>query len=294
MNWLLVWSLTLCFLFSLNGETFNEFDDYQDENIGDSTEIDVDSLGSSRSWKKQPPQSPDKVSVTFENHYQNETIQLFWVSEKGEEFLIGDIPIDESIRVDTTLYHTFSAKGSESSFIANPPLITVKPNKRAYSFEPFSAFSSSSTSSFTKSSSLSAASETIPAPKPFIKVLNRASTSCNAKFRNHVPNAIDIWYDDGRDGTYQGTLDLGKEYTVNSYVGHVFYFTEKGNKSKVYIRHTVAADKVDISFRYVSLTLLMFFLSLVFFGCVLPRCYILLKILIVQLLLIFLIIMKKN
>jgi hypothetical protein len=266
MNWLFVWNLFICGLLTLNAETFNEFDDYHDENFDDSAEIDVDSFGSSRSRKIEPPQSPDKVSVTFANHYQNESLQLFWVNQKGEEFLIGDIPVDESIRVDTTLYHTFAAKGTESSFIANPPLITIKPDKRTYSFEPFSSFSSSSSSSFTKSSSLSAASDNNPAPKPLIKLMNRLSTSCSAKFRNHVPNAIDIWYDDGRDGTYQGTLDLGKEYTVNSYVGHVFYFSEKGNKGKVYIRHTVAADKVIVNLKFSSL---FFILSLHFLGSLL-------------------------
>jgi hypothetical protein len=81
-------------------------------------------------------------------------------------------------------------------------------------------------------------------PKPFIQFLNRVSTSASAKFRSLVPQPIDVWYDDGREGTYQGNLELGKEYTVNSYEGHVFYFTAKGNKNKVFARHTVSQDQV--------------------------------------------------
>lgn len=53
-----------------------------------------------------------------------------------------------------------------------------------------------------------------------------------------------MWYDDGRGGSSQGSLELGKEYTVNSYEGHVFFFTRQGDKSKVFARHVVSGDKV--------------------------------------------------
>jgi prolyl 4-hydroxylase len=81
-------------------------------------------------------------------------------------------------------------------------------------------------------------------PKPFIQLLHRKSTSASAKFRSLVPTPVDVWYDNGADGIFQGSLDLGKEYTVNSYEGHVFYFTARGDKSKVFARHTVARDQV--------------------------------------------------
>lgn len=80
--------------------------------------------------------------------------------------------------------------------------------------------------------------------KPFYRVLNTVSTSVNAKFRNLVPTTIDVWYEDGRGGSSQGTLSLGMEYTVNTYEGHVFFFTEHGDKSRVLARHLVSKDKV--------------------------------------------------
>lgn len=82
------------------------------------------------------------------------------------------------------------------------------------------------------------------AERPFIRSLGVRSTSASAKFRCLVPDEVDVWYHDGGNGIYQGTLSLGKEYTVNSYDGHVFYFTEKGNKKKEYARFTVSGDRV--------------------------------------------------
>jgi prolyl 4-hydroxylase len=55
---------------------------------------------------------------------------------------------------------------------------------------------------------------------------------------------VDVWYDDGGEGTYQGQLKLGQEYTVNSYEGHVFYFTEQGNRKKEVSRHHITASRV--------------------------------------------------
>ena len=83
-----------------------------------------------------------------------------------------------------------------------------------------------------------------PAPKPFIQILNKHSTSAAAKFRSLVPTPVDVWFDDSRGGSFQGTLNLGQEYTVNSYEGHVFFFTPHNDKSKVYIRHRVRREKV--------------------------------------------------
>ena len=61
---------------------------------------------------------------------------------------------------------------------------------------------------------------------PAVKFLNQVSTSTSAKFKCLAP-AIDMWYDDGKDGSFQGTLTVGKESTINTYEGHVFFFTEK-------------------------------------------------------------------
>lgn len=91
----------------------------------------------------------------------------------------------------------------------------------------------------------STATNKIRSKHPLVKYLNTPTTACSAKFRNTIPTTVDIYYDDGREGTFQGQLDLGKEYTINTYEGHVFYFTEKGNKKKVLARFVIDSSLVS-------------------------------------------------
>lgn len=60
-----------------------------------------------------------------------------------------------------------------------------------------------------------------------------------------VPENIKIWFENGKGGSFQGALSLGKEYTLNSYEGHVFFFTNEG-KTKEFARFTMSKDQVFI------------------------------------------------
>ena len=67
----------------------------------------------------------------------------------------------------------------------------------------------------------------------------------SVRFRNLSGNRIEIWYDNGTPaGSFQGELGPGMDSTTNAYVGHVFYFTEKGNRKNELARHTITEDKV--------------------------------------------------
>ena len=66
----------------------------------------------------------------------------------------------------------------------------------------------------------------------------------NARFRSLAPSSVDYWYDDGGEGVYQGTLTMGKEASINTYEGHVFYFTESNNKQREVVRFVMDKDKV--------------------------------------------------
>ncbi len=77
-----------------------------------------------------------------------------------------------------------------------------------------------------------------------VKLLGVRSAATIAKFRNHIPSPIDIYYENHKGGSYQGSLEFGKEYSVNAYHGHVFYFTEKGNQSNEITRYTVKKEEV--------------------------------------------------
>jgi hypothetical protein len=45
-------------------------------------------------------------------------------------------------------------------------------------------------------------------------------------------------------GTFQGSLTVGKESTINTYEGHVFFFTEHKKKKRELARLTMTKDKV--------------------------------------------------
>ena len=78
---------------------------------------------------------------------------------------------------------------------------------------------------------------------PAVTLLRSSTTAMSAKFRSLV-SAVDYYYDDGRDGIYQGRLKLGQESTTNTYEGHVFYFTRAGDKQAVLERFTMNKDRV--------------------------------------------------
>jgi hypothetical protein len=76
-----------------------------------------------------------------------------------------------------------------------------------------------------------------------VSIIGVRTTAVSAKFRC-LCAAVDYYYDDGGEGTLQGSLLMGKEATTNSYEGHVFFFTEKGNKKKEIARFKISRDKV--------------------------------------------------
>ena len=76
-----------------------------------------------------------------------------------------------------------------------------------------------------------------------MKIIGARTAAMSVKFKCHC-KAFDYYFDDGGAGVFQGSLLLGKETTINTYEGHTFYFTEKGNKNKELARYLMVADKV--------------------------------------------------
>lgn len=92
--------------------------------------------------------------------------------------------------------------------------------------------------------------------------------------RSLVPGKIKIWYDDHRGGVESGHLAQGQETTTNTYNGHVFFFTDFNDKSKVYARYTMKADQVG---HIIVLTFMLLSGKIKF-----DRCFMSLKIQLVQ------------
>lgn len=92
---------------------------------------------------------------------------------------------------------------------------------------------------------------------PSVKLLNSRTTAVSAKFRSLIPEPIKIWYENNQGGSFQGSLSLGKEYTLNTYEGHVFFFTNE-EKTVEFARHVMRKNQVlSVIFTY-YMTLLVF------------------------------------
>mmetsp|Transcript_15844 Transcript_15844/g.23854 ORF Transcript_15844/g.23854 Transcript_15844/m.23854 type:complete len:438 (+) Transcript_15844:133-1446(+) len=86
---------------------------------------------------------------------------------------------------------------------------------------------------------------TVSRPHPFIvRTPDKRTEAVAAKFRSLSSRTLDMWWDDGADGVPQGRLLPGQESTTNSYNGHVFYFTVRGNKSDEVARVHIQSDQV--------------------------------------------------
>ena len=79
---------------------------------------------------------------------------------------------------------------------------------------------------------------------PQITLTHSKSFAMAAKFRSLSSRMLDLWFDDGGDGIWEGHLKMGQETTTNTYVGHVFIITVSGNKKQVVARCHMVADQV--------------------------------------------------
>lgn len=194
-----------------DGDFVDSYDDYVD-NVDVSAEVE-----------ESVPAKSSGLKVTFRNNYKFD-ISLFWDGgSETNQAKIGDIPGLKDIVVNTFDQHVFYATKLNSREKLAPNRITVLSSKDLYHIGPV---------------------EVKKTKNPYVKYLNAPTTSMNAKFRCLIPDTINIWYEDGKGGSPQGSLSLGKEYTVNTYEGHVFYFTSQADKSIEYARFTMDKEKV--------------------------------------------------
>ena len=87
--------------------------------------------------------------------------------------------------------------------------------------------------------------ESTDRPHPqVVKFVGQRSESVAAKFRSLSKRNMAIYWDDGKDGVYQGLLKSGHTTQSNSYHGHRFFFTDEKNKNDVIGTVTIDRDKI--------------------------------------------------
>jgi hypothetical protein len=85
----------------------------------------------------------------------------------------------------------------------------------------------------------------IDRPHPqVVKFKGKKSDSVAAKFRSLSKRNLAIYWDDGKDGIFQGLLKPGQTTQSNSYSGHRFFFTDEKDKNNVIGMVTIDKDKI--------------------------------------------------
>lgn len=208
-----------------------------------SLDLELDADGNSLN---QQEQGSDSVYVVVENTYARE-IELYWQDTHSDDVVfMFNIAARESAKLNTFKGHRFFAKdiGSDTRLADK---INIKPAVKFYYIGPNASKSKGiklqPKDGITPQLGLTKGGNQRVLGSP-LKIIGSKTTAMAAKFKCHC-TAVDYYYDDGGAGVFQGSLSLGKETTINTYEGHVFYFTQKNKKENVLARYLMVVDKVN-------------------------------------------------
>jgi hypothetical protein len=186
-------------------------------------EIGVESDGSLTTFSVS-----DNRHIEVTNGY-NESISLFWGSNADEEAHMFDLePFETSVLVTFNGHSFFATDFAENVLVA----FNIQDGVDSIIVNPRDELSGSA--------EFDRLHHELGSP---VRIMGMKSRSLTAKFRCLCP-ALDYYYDNGDEGVFSGSMVLGTEVSTNTYEGHVFFFTEKGNKSNVIARLTMTNKQV--------------------------------------------------
>jgi hypothetical protein len=110
--------LLVCMLFV---QTRASYDDEFEEPYDD--EFVMSDTGDILGVNKHDQSSTKSQSVTFTNSLADDTLNLYWVSESGENVFIADIPPSASIPITTYASHLFTAKPTLTQATIYPRIV---------------------------------------------------------------------------------------------------------------------------------------------------------------------------
>ncbi|RYY82517.1 hypothetical protein EON63_13160 [archaeon] len=189
-----------------------------------STSSSEDGLSNSSNPPSKPPKPQQatemQVTVNVKNNFYNESLDVYWISNTGEEVFMGGATAGEAMGLTTFEGHAFTARTHTTQVPAYPSRITISKSIENYSFGPNPSHTQTQTTPQTSML------ETTPSHNPterklFFKYLNKRSSSVAVKFRCLVPKGVDVYYEDGKGGLPQGSLKLGRLFRYM----HIFAYT---------------------------------------------------------------------
>lgn len=188
--------------------------------------------------------STDPRVITVTNHLGFDVSLFFDNSEdvgtSNSGKLLGTIPSKEELKVSASNGQTFYATEVDD-YENKKSMFVVRYNSDTYNIG--SPLTISAHDKLGKNMQLNVEFRNRTHPKLVFMNSNAQHNAMSAKFRNLSSKKLQFFYDDGHEGTPQGSLKSGHETTTATYVGHQFYFTEVGKKSVEVARFVMKADQ---------------------------------------------------
>jgi len=187
-----------------------------------------------------------QLSVRVFNDFDKD-LSLWWSApgnDVKDDVFMFDMPTRETegIGMNTFAGHRFYV--TEKGHDEKVGEIFIRGGLGTYRFSPTMAVPSTSPTGPRQEAVVTTSAGRKVADGSPIKPIGQRTTAMSAKFRCLTSYEVDYYYDDGDEGTFQGTLSLGKETTINTYETHVFYFTKKGRKNKEVVRFEMNAEQI--------------------------------------------------
>ena len=252
MNYFLL-LLVLSLALSLNVLSF----EYDIDSDGDVLEEWSSSSSAMASSVDAVPDDRAERAVIILNSFPDRSIELYWEDPNSDdEFKMFEIVANGTANLNTFNGHKFYAK-EEGMDERLPDAINIRQNIDFYSIGPeetktyrFSVLDGL-TPQFGRHEYIDderkprtvVSDSGISVQGSPLRIIGQRTTAMAAKFRCHC-KAVDYYYDDGAEGSFQGSLTMGKETTINTYEGHVFFFTLKDKKSVEVARYLMDKDQV--------------------------------------------------
>lgn len=200
-------------------------------------EVNIDLDGENRSSDSSPERS-----VIVQNHFQDKLIELYWEDPNtDEEYSILTIEPNSTATLNTFSGHIFIAKQISDFDIILDEIIILE------NIDLYSVGLQETKKVITATDGIIREDKQCEAQviaDPQVKIIGKRTTAMAAKFRC-LCSSVDYYYDDGDQGLFQGSLLLGKETTINTYEGHIFFFTEKDNKDSEIGRFIMSKHQVS-------------------------------------------------
>ena len=185
---------------------------------------------------------PGGISVNFYNAYDDKSIDVFWDNREDDENDIYLFKMEPKSLTGVNTFaghHFYAIESDKGKRVGHVHVNGVTSN---YTFGHVNKFVTAANNTGKVSSSRGKHENRI-------RIIGYRTNAMSAKFRCLAPN-VEYYYDDGMEGSFQGSLTVGKETTTNTYEGHVFYFVrpgkKPGEKGKEIARFTMKKEQVSL------------------------------------------------